>query len=222
MVPLSSSMQNDRLYRRESKRKSLVQDHPESYSYNFPATTAMNPKSCFKRRQSSSASPKKSVHFSEYSKQYDILHVKDYTDAERAACYFTIEDLTRIRTDIDKTLRVMRTGQLPDTELCYFRGLESELRETRKERNKRVNLAVFAVQEYQADHCNGEEGLDEEWVENVYRNITFSSVASAKRTATFDEFSAEKVYRESKINVPSPITADPATRRLKRRLKRGE
>ncbi|KAG7372333.1 hypothetical protein IV203_018476 [Nitzschia inconspicua] len=154
----------------------------------------MKPNSCFKQPQFTSTQKKK-VQFSENSARYQIIHFKDYTEDERNAYYYTIEDLIRFRGENNKTLRAMWTGQLPDTELFYFRGLEGELLKSRGKRKGNYALALFTIQEYQTKSCS--VGLDDEWVEGTYRKITSCFVESARKAATYDEIQAEKVYRES-------------------------
>jgi hypothetical protein len=185
-----------------NKRKSMtLDDHHKSF---FDRPTTRNPKSCLKRRQrqqQSTASSIKRVQFSEYSQQYDILHVKDYTEEERDACFFQAADLNRIRIDVNKTLRAMLTGQFPNTDMCYFRGLEIDLPKLKMEHDERIELAIFAIQEYQADHDNNcKNGLDEDWIDQIYRNITAKAVESGKLAGIFDEFQANEVYRQNTIS----------------------
>jgi hypothetical protein len=83
--------------------------------------------------------------------------------------------MTRIRIELNKTIRQMRTGQFPNTEMFYFRGLEKQLPKLKREREERVGLAIFAIQEYPFDHKISKR-LDEDWIDKIYRKITAKGV----------------------------------------------
>ena len=141
-----------------------------------------------------------------------ILSVRDYSLKERENCFLAVADIVRMRTDSMKTLRLMKTGQRPNTENEYFRGLESELNVVKRERGERTALMWFAILEHQAEHDNK---LSDEWVDQFYRKLTEKGVQMGQRAACFDLLQAEKVYRED-----LPLPDDTVNRSPKRRSQR--
>ena len=163
----------------------------ESYCASS-ATIPKTKKSCLKqprrrnnKNQTKAPKPKKmTVQFSPYSEMYETLSIKDYTYEEKINTFMTVEDIERIRCDINRTLRKMRWGQMPNNKDMYFRGLESEIGQRKLERYEMIELTIFAIQEQQIESNNGH--IDETWVNEIYSKITNKSAVAAQKAAAWD------------------------------------
>ena len=161
-------------------------------SMSFAIRKVAPAKSCMKK--TSQKRSRKHVTFSEYSQQYTHIHRNDYSEEERRACFLTPAQITAIVGDINRTLRQMRMGRLPNNDTSYFRGLEIELVGPKTECEERRELAMYAIQDYEAEHKT--PYLDEAWVNSIYKNITAKSTELGKKAACYDQVQAEQVYKE--------------------------
>merc|ERR1712151_913577 len=125
----------------------------------------------------------KNVRFSEFSTLKYIPSNESYSEQEREAMYLTTEDKERIREEINDTLTKIQYGDLPDTELEYFRGLEwkgiSYLYNQKKAIREITLSLILSEQEQMNEICP-------DWIENVYSTMTKDSVAKARKMARWD------------------------------------
>jgi hypothetical protein len=147
-----------------------------------------NCKSCMKHQRNNHSNhqqpkPKKTVKFSQCLEVYETISIKDYSFEEKINTFMTIEDIERIRFDINRTIRQMRWGQIPNNNEMYFRGLESEVGQRKLERLEMIELTMFAIQEQQIEN---DGRVDETWINEIYRKITNKSAVSAQKAASWD------------------------------------
>ena len=134
----------------------------------------------------------KSVSFNEVVKVEPVLHVSEYTDQEKAECWFTPTDYIKIRHDVLKAIKLIKCKLFTG---CA-RGLEkwADGGKTRKRRQ----MALWAVLDEQYEQClqvEKQQGLsyliyDDVKFREVYRMYTDIAVVIAYSMGRIDEISA--------------------------------
>ncbi len=126
---------------------------------------------------------RKRVSFSEYSMLHLIPSIDNYSQEEREAMFLTEDDMERIHEENERTIELIRNGDLPDTESECFRGLECRgidhfCKQKRAMREITLSL-IISEQEYGDELCP-------DWIEHVYCTITEDSVQKANKMASMD------------------------------------
>ena len=126
---------------------------------------------------------RKRVSFSEYSTLHLIPSIDYYSKEEREAMHLTEDDMERIQEENERTIELIRNGDLPDTESECFRGLECKgidhlCKQKRAMREITLSL-IISEQEYGDELCP-------DWIEHVYCTITEDSVQKANKMASMD------------------------------------
>ena len=145
-----------------------------------PTTTSSS--STTTTTSSKNMTTKKSVTFSTYSRQYETIHVNDYTEEEIAGTWYSPNEMSSFRHDVQSTLRKLMYG----TPLNYHSncgdclvGLEgytvhgSQIKHAHRSHSKFV---VFDEQEYQIE--NGLE-YDPNAIADMYYETTYESQVDA-------------------------------------------
>lgn len=112
-----------------------------------------------------------------------IPSIDNFSQEEREAMYLTEDDMERIHEENERTIELIRNGDLPDTESECFRGLECKAIDhlcKQKRAMREITLSlIISEQEYGDELCP-------DWIEHVYCTITEDSVKKANKMASMD------------------------------------
>ena len=134
----------------------------------------------------------KSVSFRSRIKIREHLHVKNYTDNEIEACWYTKSDLADIKEDIITTRDLIASGQLRrDTEEYVRRGAENYLQKEVLRRSRVKSKAREAVFDEQDAQWDNEISPEPAYIAHFYRAATHSEVRRAYSTGLRDQIEAE-------------------------------
>lgn len=163
---------------------SLSSSESSQLSYCHEEDEAMHSSHQYRIKQRSSVHERrKKVSFSEYSMLHLIPSIDNYSQEEREAMYLTEEDIDRIQEENERTIELIREGNLPDTESECFRGLEckgiSHLCNQKRAMREITLSLIISEQEYGDELCP-------DWIEHVYCKITEDSVKRANKLAWMD------------------------------------
>ena len=118
-----------------------------------------------------------SLSFASYAAVYETMHIKDYTEAEIAACWYTDSEKKLIKLEIRNTKMLMDITQNIDNDVICTRGLECLYMASSKKCNyTKVFRAVMIEQELQ--HL--ENSYDPEVIAEVCMKETRGSKELAK------------------------------------------
>lgn len=126
---------------------------------------------------------KKSVRFSEVTKNYLIPNLDSYEQWELDSAFLTDEDYERLSRENEITLTYMNRGIYPDDEQLCFRGLEGGMMYIYFQKKKLIDEAVSAVLQRQAENNNL---LEPAWLNSYHARFTYQSMINAFRIGTWD------------------------------------
>lgn len=136
----------------------------------------------FPRSSKEAISPplERAVSFSDKNDIKDSIHVSDYSPEEKAATWYTAQDLKLFRRARRESVRVWQS-QLPfmiDKQRHCFRGLESKLSDGSRHRYTNITLAVVSVlTEQEKQDIDGT--IDPELLAEIYRQTSCHCQAEA-------------------------------------------
>jgi hypothetical protein len=132
---------------------------------------------------------RRSVSFSPSVAFRKIIHIKDYTNEEIAACWYDVVELETVKVeDIQTTLFLMATGYLGciNNERTCVRGLESFTQTAQALNRQHRKAAIDAVMDEQ--ELQMDEGItDPEMIADSYFDKTRRSKAMARVVGLSDQ-----------------------------------
>jgi hypothetical protein len=155
-----------------------------------------------KRTKTNGNKEKKTVSFAPHAEIYYTVSRHNYTEEEMMNSFLTVYDKARIHSDINRTIRTLRSGKSLNCDESYFRGLEGEVGKSNMERKEMLELTYFAIREEQAEH--GE--IKEIWVEEIYSKITAKSLLAAQKAASWDSQQVKLMLRNENCFNPYSVT----------------
>lgn len=191
---------------------SLSSSSDSQLSYYHEEDEVVHASHKHKREQTSSVcNRRKRVSFSEYSILHLIPSIDYYSQEEREAIYLTEDDIDRIQEENERTIELIREGNLPDTESECFRGLECKgighlCKQKRAMREITLSL-IISEQEYGDELCP-------DWIEHVYSKITEDSVKRANRMAAMDAQSVLNDITVALTTIKSKLQIDWMKRKV--------
>ena len=122
---------------------------------------------------------------------HEIPHYDYYTQEEYESIYLTRVDYARIRKENLVILKLMMKDIYPSTSKYYFRGLETHIPQTKKERLRKTKSAVNAILKQQKTLRDGNSGssvvIPSHWIDTFYVDkYSSSSAEDAYMVAMFD------------------------------------
>lgn len=148
---------------------------------------------------------KRRVSFDPNSDLHSIEGVEEYSDEEKTAVWFTVEEIDEMRKQRRATIKLMESAnKFIDDEKHYFRGLEFKTREGYRRKQWNIIEAAMVVfdeqinMQYQPHNNNGKDvrctlSLDEasEGLSEAYRASTSGARDAAIKRATHDRIAAD-------------------------------
>ena len=118
------------------------------------------------------------------------LHLNDYTEEERAACWYNGQDMRRFKADASHTAQLLETHQLvDDTDDFCLRGAQERTRTISQQRQRLRTSAresVLGEQWFQQ-----QDGMkDEDYLAHLYQQFSIPSQEAAQMTAMCDALQA--------------------------------
>lgn len=129
--------------------------------------------------------PKKSVSFSESARMKKHIHIKNFTQEEIDACWFTEAELSQSRREIDYTIELMTRGEDIDASKYCTRGLEccTPQGAATKTQNK-IDAWDSVMDEQDKQFSTGINDIDS--LSMVYIQSSWSCQVSAAAMASLD------------------------------------
>lgn len=137
------------------------------------------------------------VYFDESVIIYDVEGLDDYTQEEKNATWFNVEDMLRMKNNARQEGKLLESGLLVPGKNNSIRGLEHRTRDGAKQkRQSRVDAyaAVFGEIDFQLH----EEIFDEDAIADAYFVHSEDCAVNAHLVAKQDAIEAMNIYMKSK------------------------
>jgi hypothetical protein len=131
----------------------------------------------------------KSVCFLGTVKAYPYIHINDFTNEEKTACWFNRKEMSEIKSDIRETIKFLCESMFiteDDSGTCS-RGLEAFIPNKNVARRQRRRDAIAAVLHEQDTQWENHEPYDSYLIAGAYRQFTASPLSIAQKLAQKDE-----------------------------------
>ena len=133
---------------------------------------------------------RKSVSFFESVEVYDVLHINNYTEAERRSSWHGESDLQRIRNDARQAVSLLEQGELRENGEYCGRGLEHHTHDGSRQRMQtRCSVWDAVLDEQERQALDGVSDPDQLFTQYHYFSVHCS--IQARRIALFDERDAK-------------------------------